>query len=109
MTVVDIVDSFQYNEIAGFPKKDFMTWCKSYFAKVTAKLEESGKADRVPEFKKGATDLVKFIVGKYDEMQVFAYKKYDMEAGLCVAWQKEQEDEGPTFLYFLDGLREEKF
>jgi hypothetical protein len=32
-----------------------------------------------------------------------------MEAGLCVAWQKNQEDEGPTFLYFLDGMREEKF
>ena len=32
-----------------------------------------------------------------------------MDAGLVVAWTKEQTDDGPTFLYFLDGLKEEKF
>lgn len=108
-TVVDIVDAFKYNEIPSFPKKDFMAWCKAYFAKVTAKLEERGQKDRIDGFKKGATDLVKFIVANYDEMQIFAGSKYDMDAGLCVSWQKNQEDEGPTFLYFLDGMREEKF
>lgn len=108
-TVVDVVDAFKYNEIPGFSKKDFMTWCKGYLAKVTEKLKANGKEARVDGFKAGATDLVKFVVSKYDEMQIFAGPKYDMEAGLCVAWQKNQEDEGPTFLYFLDGLREEKF
>jgi hypothetical protein len=108
-TVVDIVDAFGYNELPGFAKKDFMLWCKGYLAKVTAKLTEIGKADRVDGFKKGATEMVKFIVSRYDEMQVFAGKKYEMEAGLCVAYQKNQEDAGPTFLFFLDGMKEEKF
>jgi hypothetical protein len=108
-TVVDIVDYFKYNEIAGFQKKDFMAWVKGYLAKVTDKLKASGKEARVDGFKKGATELVKFVISKWDEMQVFAGPKYDMDAGLCFAWQKEQSDEGPTFLYFLDGMREEKF
>ena len=31
-----------------------------------------------------------------------------MDAGLGFSYQKEQTDEGPTFLFFADGLREEK-
>jgi hypothetical protein len=108
-TVVDVVDAFKYNEIPGFQKKDFMAWVKGYLAKITEKLNSSGKEARVAEFKAGATEMVKFIISKWDEMQVFAGPKYDMDAGLVVAWTKEQTDDGPTFLYFLDGLKEEKF
>ena len=109
VTVVDVVDAFKYNEIIGFQKKEFMTWVKSYLAKVTEKLKANGKEARIDGFKAGATDMVKFIISKWDEMQVFAGAKYDMDASLCVAWQKNQEDEGPTFLFFLDGMKEEKF
>lgn len=66
-TVVDIVDSFGFNELKDFPKKDFMVYVKGFLQAVSAKLEAKGKADRVPEFKKGATEAVKFIVAKYDE------------------------------------------
>ena len=44
---------------------------KPYLKKVVEKLKENGKEDRVPEFQKGATEMIKFIVGKYDEMQIF--------------------------------------
>ena len=104
-TVVDIVDAFQLNEIQGMGKKDFMGWVKGYLPKVVKKLEETGKADRVADFKKGATDAAKFIASKWDEMQVFCGPKYDMEGAWCFAYQKEQEDEGPTFLFFHDGLK----
>lgn len=107
-TVVDIVDAFKLNE-TNFDKKGFMAWCKAYMAKLVTVLEANGKADRVPEFKKGATEMVKFIVSKFDEFQFYAGSKFDMEAGLAFSYQKEQTDEGPTFLFFADGLREEKF
>lgn len=84
-TVVDIVDAFKLNE-TSLDKKGFMAWCKPYMAKVCAKLEEQGKSDRIPEFKKGATDMVKFIVGKIDEFQFYAGPKYDMDAGLAFSW-----------------------
>jgi hypothetical protein len=68
-TVVDIVDSFKYNEIPGFGKADFMTWCKGYLAKLTEKLTAKGKTeDEIKAFKARATDLVKFIVANYKEM-----------------------------------------
>jgi len=66
-TVVDIVDSFGFNEIKDFPKKDFMVYVKGFLAAVSAKLEAKGKADRIDAFKKGATEAVKLIVAKYGE------------------------------------------
>ena len=105
--VIDIVDSFGLNEIE-LGKKDFGAWAKGYLQKVTKQLEEKGKSDRVAGFKKGATDLVKFIMSKYDEMQIFVGKAYDMEGALCFCYNKDGEAE-PTFLFFADGFRVEKY
>ena len=86
-----------------------MSWCKGYLAKVTAKLTDLGKEERVPEFKKGATQLVKLIAANFAEMQLFVGEKMDYEGAFCFAYQKNQEDEGPTFLFFADGLKETKY
>lgn len=108
-TVVDIADKMDLKEVQGFTKADFMTWARGYLAKVTAKLTELGKADRVPGFKKGAVQLVKLIAANFAEMQLFVGTHEDYEGAMCFAYQKEQDDEGPTFLFFKDGLKEQKF
>lgn len=92
----------------NFSKADFMAVIKPYLKKVVEKLKETGKPDRVPEFQKGATEMIKFIVSKYDEMQIFMGESGDPEAGLCFAYNKDDEMD-PTFLYFLDGMKEEKY
>jgi len=109
VTVIDIQDKFGLNEIQGWSKQEFMMWARGYLQKTSAKLTELGKADRIPGFKKGATELVKLIAGKWSEMQLFCGEKMDYEGALCFAYQKEQEDEGPTFLFFRDGLKEMKY
>ena len=58
---------------------------------------------------KGATDLVKHIVSKFDEVQIFVGESYDMEAGYAFAYYKDQSDAGPTFFFFSDGLVQEKY
>ena len=85
-----------------------MAIVKAYLKRVVAKLKELGKDERVPEFQKGATEMIKFIVGKYDEMMIFTGESYDCEAGLCFSYTKDGETE-PVFLFFIDGMREEKF
>ena len=80
-----------------------------YVKKVKAKLEEQGKTERVAAFQKGATALVKHILEKFDEIQIFAGESYDMEAGMAYCYYKEQTDPGPTFFFFLDGMKEEKY
>ena len=109
-TVVDIVDSAELQELT-LKKKDIMTWGKAYLKAVEQKLKDNGKTERIPDFKAGATALFKLIIAKFDEMQIFSGKKgfeLDPPSALCFAYQEEQEDEGPTFLFFADGLEEEK-
>lgn len=107
-TVVDIQDKFALNEVQNFSKAEFMAWARGYLQKVTTRLQESNP-DRVAGFKKGATQLVKLIAGKWSEMQLFAGEKNDFDGAFCFAYQKNQEDEGPTFLFFKDGLKESKY
>jgi hypothetical protein len=80
-----------------------------YLKAVKAKLEEKGQSDRVPGFQKGATALVKFIVEKFAEIQIFTGESNDFDAGFAYCYYKEQTDAGPTFLFFKDGMVEEKF
>ena len=105
--VVNVVDAHNLQE-TNFSKKDFMALIKGYLKKVVEKLKENGKEDRVKEFQKGATELVKFIVGQFDEFQFFMGQSGDPEAGLGFAYYAEGESE-PTFLFFADGMKEEKF
>jgi len=86
-----------------------MSYAKGFLKTMVTKLKETGKEDRIPAFKKGATEMVKFIAGKADEFQYFSGASYDMDASMCFAYQKNQEDAGPTFLFFADAMIEEKF
>ena len=85
-----------------------MTIVKPYLKRVTAHMKENGKEDRVPEFQKGATEMIKFIVGKFDEFQFFTGASFDTEAGMAFAYSMDGEMD-PTFLFFADGCKEEKF
>lgn len=107
VSVVDVVDAFNLQEIT-LEKKDFMTYIKQYLPKIKKHLEDTGKAARVPSFQKGATQLVKSLVEKWDEVQVFTGKEYNMEAGYAYCYYADQADSGPTFFYLVDGMREEK-
>ena len=106
-TVIDIVDAGELNEVA-LSKKDLMAWAKTFLKTVADKLKENGKEARIPDFKKESTALFKFIVGKHDEFQFYTGKSCNMEAGLAFSYQKNQDDDGPTFLFFADALKEEK-
>lgn len=44
-----------------------MNMLKAYLKKVVTHLTDNGKEERVPGFKAGATEMIKFIMGKFDE------------------------------------------
>mmetsp|Transcript_17502 Transcript_17502/g.29477 ORF Transcript_17502/g.29477 Transcript_17502/m.29477 type:complete len:94 (+) Transcript_17502:259-540(+) len=89
-------------------KKDVMAMIKAYLKRTVAHLKENGKEDRVAGFQSGATEMVKFVMGKFDEMQIFTGESMDMEAGLAFAYTMDGEMD-PTFLFFNDGLKGQKF
>ena len=85
-----------------------MALLKAYLKRVVEHLKEKGKDERIPEFKKGATEMIKLIMEKFDEMQIFSGVNFDTEAGLAFSYTKDGEEE-PVIMFFNDGLREEKF
>merc|ERR1719313_945110 len=106
-TVINIVDAHKLNEMT-LSKKDTMAMLKAYLKKMVGWLKDNGKEDRVDGFKAGATEFIKFVMGKFDEMQIFVGESMDTEASLCFAYTKDGETD-PTFLYFNDGYTQEKF
>ena len=58
---------------------------KAYLKRVVGYLKENGKEDRVAGFKQGATEMIKFVMEKFDEMQIFVGESMDTEAALCFA------------------------
>ena len=42
--------------------------------------------------------MIKFVVGKYDEFQIFCGESFDTEASLCFCYYPEGETD-PTFLF----------
>ena len=89
-------------------KKDVMAMLKGLMKKTVTYLTENGKDDRVGPFKKGATEMVKLIMGRFDEMQIFTGTSMDVEASLCFAYTEDGETD-PTFLFFNDCYIQEKF
>ena len=81
---------------------------KPYLKKVVAKLTELGKEDRIKGFQQGATEMIKFLISKWDEMQIFTGKSYDTDAGLCFAYTMDGEID-PTFMFFNDGMKGQKY
>jgi len=107
-TVIDIVDSMRLKE-TQFDKKSFTVYVKTYLKRVKAYLEENGKAERVPNFQKGATELIKFVLAKFDEIQFFCGEDYDLDGAVSFAIFKDSKDPGPTFYFLVDGLKEVKY
>merc|ERR1711862_997188 len=69
-TVLNIVDAHQLNELT-LDKKALMGVIKALMKRTVGWMKENGKSDdEVKAFQKGATELVKFVIGKFDEMQV---------------------------------------
>ena len=106
-TVINVVDAHELNEMT-LTKKDFMAMIKAYLKRVVAHLKENGKEERVPGFQKGATELIKFVVEKFDEVQIFTGKSMDTEASLCFCLTLDGETD-PTFYFLVDGCKEQKF
>lgn len=77
--------------------------------KVKAHLQETGQDARIPDFQKGATQMCKHLLEKFDEIQMFTGESFNMDAGLAYCYYKDQNDDGPTFFFFVDGMKEEKF
>ena len=109
--VLDVIANSELKQV-NMSKKEFMAYIKDYFKKIIAYLEENGKKDRVDGFKKGAQAFIKFIVPKFDDIELYtgAHGENDdgeIVGGICISYWEDEEAKGPMFYFFKDGLKEE--
>jgi len=104
--VLDVIDTFRYVE-TSFGKEDYTAFVKGYMKKVKTYLEEKNP-DRVAPFMKGAKEMFTWILSNFKEFSFHMGEKCDTDASIVLSYYK-GEDETPTFVYFMDGLKAKLF
>merc|ERR1719210_653006 len=107
--VNNVVDSFQYTAM-DMKKPAFMAYIKTYMQKLKARLTETAP-DRVAGFEKAAKELVGKMVKKFDDLEFYlGGDDPTMEGHIGIGfWVDPESDTAPTFFWFKDGLRDEKY
>jgi len=107
--VNNIVDGFQYVAM-DMKKQAFMAYIKSYMQRLRTKLEED-KPDRVAGFEKAAKEVIGMMVKRFDDCEFYlGGEDPTMEGHIGLAfWEDVENDTAPTFFWFKDGLKDEKY
>lgn len=112
--VNNLIDAFKYRG-TPFTKSEYLPsinfrytqYIKGYMKKVKEHLETSNPS-RVQPFMKGAQEMVKWILSNFADFEFYTPESYDNENIIILSYYK-GEDHAPTFVYFMDGLKECKF
>ena len=104
--VINIVDAHNLIE-TNFTKKQYMVYIKGYMKKIIEILKEKNP-DRVTPFQKNVQGFVKGILGKFDDYQFFMGESMDPTGMVALCYYGE-DGMTPRFLFFKDGLVEEKY
>ncbi|RHY32857.1 hypothetical protein DYB32_002162 [Aphanomyces invadans] len=111
-TVNNIIDEsvgFGYTETGFNSKADLKTYLKSYFRKIIKHLKATNASDEtLDQFKSDAQEIVKALVGMYDDLQYYMFRSMDSEAGMAYSYYKDGATT-PVFMYIKWGLKEVKF
>ena len=107
VSVNNVVDACNLQELT-LSKKDFMATIKPLLKRTVEHMKEKSKTEeQVKAFQKAATDVIKFVVAKYDEFQIFCGESFDTEASLAFCYFPDGESE-PTFLFLTDCYKMKK-
>jgi len=90
-----------------FDKASFKDWLKTYSKKLKDYLQENSP-NRVQPFQTGMTKLAKEILSKFDEYRFYLGENMNID-GMVVLQYYREDGLTPVFIYFKDGLREEKY
>lgn len=92
----------------SFSKAEFGSYVKLFLKNLTAKLTETGKADRVDALKKGATEFVKSIIANFDQWEFYTGASESLDGSIAFSFWENEEASGPVFYFFKDSLKEIK-
>ncbi|CAO3660149.1 unnamed protein product [Rhizopus stolonifer] len=101
-TVNNVVYSFRLAS-TQFDKKTYMSYIKGYMKALKLKLAETNP-ERVAAFEKGASTLVKKILGNFKDYEFYTGESMDPE-GMVALLNYREDGITPYFTLFKDGLK----
>ena len=93
-------------QATGFSKKDYQTYIKDYMKRIKAKLEAE-HPERVDVFVKGMPAVIKKVLGSFKDWEFYTGESMNPE-GMAVLLNYREDGVTPFFIFFKDGLIEEK-
>jgi hypothetical protein len=90
-----------------FDKTSFKDWLKTYSKQLKEYLQKN-HPERVQPFQTGMTKLAKEILTKFDEYRFYLGENMNID-GMVVLQYYREDGSTPIFIYFKDGLKEEKY
>ena len=103
--VINIVHSFRL-QATSFDKKSYLTYLKGYMKTIKQNLQET-KPERVPEFEKKAAEFAKKVVGKFNDWEFYTGESMNPD-GMVALLNYREDGVTPYFVFWKDGLKEEK-
>lgn len=91
----------------SFDKSSFKGWLKEYMKALVGKLEER-KPERVAAFKAGMQKWAVGVLGKFDEWRFYIGESMNAE-GMVILQGYREDQTTPFFVFFKDGVDEEKY
>jgi len=91
----------------GFDKTTFKDWLKTYMKELKKRVEQKNP-DRVEKFTAGMQKWAKEVLGTFDNWRFYLGEKMDPE-GMVILQGYRDDQTTPYFVFFKDGLEEEKF
>ena len=104
--VLNIVGAHRLVE-TNFDKKQFMIYIKGYMKRISDNLEANNPA-RKPIFMAAAANYVKGVLANFSEYGFYTGETMDPEAAVALTIYR-GEAATPNFIFFKDGLVEEKY
>jgi len=100
---------FGYTEMPFGSKAEFKAYLKDYVRKLRSEMKSNGvEVEQIKQMMADAPIFVKWLIGKYDDLQFYVGRSMNPEATMVFAFYKE-EALYPTFVYMRWGLKEIKF
>jgi len=106
VTGINIVLTHKLVE-TGFSKDAFKDWLKSYMKELKLKVEAKD-ANRVKPFMAGMQTWAKGVLSNFDEYRFYLSEHMSPE-GMVILQGYREDQTTPYFIFFKDGLVEEKF
>ncbi|RNA40519.1 translationally-controlled tumor -like isoform 1 [Brachionus plicatilis] len=91
----------------GFDKATFKDWLKTYMKKLS-EIVAKNNPDRLDKFKSGMQKFAAQVLKNLDEYRFYTGERMDPDGMVILSGYREDQIT-PYFIFFKDGLEEEKF